>query len=258
MSVTRAEGYRRSRASMVGDRGVDVVRSFVATLLDFRTEPVNDPNLNRWCGDLRVVTGGGPPAPQHFLEVKSQPISPERYQHNFVEVMEDLTLDANPRHDDGFRRTADILWLTPEELASAQVTFAWDHQSEPRPLGVLEYANASLESVAGSTFTVYVNPDPDMAWVAWYSRDRLLDAVAAAVTGGKMMRGAGNSNDCTLGVFVRYSPAMWVRTQHGWRFYLGPDRFAPPKEGPLDKIAAHLLRPPRPRSALPPRQDDRR
>lgn len=211
--VTRDEGYRRSRGKEKG--GLEVAQDFLRAVFDLTPDVIHCPHKNRTQGDLQVLL--------QTVEVKRQPIDPDKYDKNFVEVFEDTTARRKPHHHDGLARTAAYLGLTIEQLARSQY---WDHRGEGKPerrtVGPLSHASASLASIAGSAFTIYVNPSEGMTWVYVYSRRYLLHELKQLVKRGQLRRGMGKSNEDTFACLVPISPARWKRHDGSWRFHGRP------------------------------------
>lgn len=221
MAVTRSEGYRRSRGKE--ERTLCVVRSCMREVLGIDPGFIRDPERNRTEGDIDCGST--------TAECKGQPIDPDAYRNNFVEVMEDTTSTRKAVHRDGFARTSQILGLDPSRLAAC---FYTDRRtSSRRRVDALAYVSCSLESIAGSEITIYANSDPKRTFVYFYSREYLIAQIHDAVTRNRMCRGAGNSNQDTFGVFVPNSPARWQQRNGAWG-YVGPG------SPPLDRLR-HLL-----------------
>lgn len=207
MSVSRSDGYRLGRGKE--DATLGIVRDFCDSVLGVRVSTIAEPQRNRSSGDLD--TG------KSTIECKGQPIDPDRFDRNFVEVMEDTTAGAREYHRDGLRRTAEILSMSLERLVSCRYT---DCRADRivRDVGCIEYVSASLESVAGSEATVYANADPNRTFVYVYSQHYLLWHVRDAVLRNEMRRGMGASNEDTFGVLVPVSAARWRRIDGVWNY----------------------------------------
>lgn len=204
--VTRAEGYERGRGKETAT--IELVIDCCASIGIGTPTVIDEPLRNRKVGDLELG---------NTAECKGQPIDPDRYVRNFVEVFEDTTRSAKPYHANGFARTAEILGLSVEEFAErSYVDCRADRVT--CTLGVIAYVSASLESIAGSSLTIYANADPIRSFVYFYSRDRLLSFVREQVLQGGLRRGMGESNEDTFGVLVPVSPARWKREDGRWTF----------------------------------------
>lgn len=198
MTVTRAAGYRASRGKE--QPAIEAVTGFFAGRLGVELATVDDPDSNWLLGDL--VTGAGV-----HLEVKGQPVDPSRHPLNFVEVCE---VTGRERHADGLRVLAGVLGVTVDELAGFPV---WDVPSRSRavfgrPAGV----SVSVRTLASARATAYVNVAG--GWLYVYGREELMGSVRAAVRAG-MVRGAGRSNEDTVGVKVPLPRMRW-RDDDGW------------------------------------------
>jgi hypothetical protein len=214
--ISREEGYRRSAGKE--DPALQVAREFFEVVVGLAAPTVIvEAERNRKHGDLDLghITA----------ECKSQPIDPEQYDRNFVEVFEDTSSLERFHHRDGLRRTADILNIDLDVMVRVSYRDARTRgQSGLRlglglaELGALPFVSCSLESIAGSELTIYVNPDPRRTFVYVYRRAFLLEQVRRQVLQGGLWRGKGRSNDDTFGVFVVNSPACWRREQKTWQF----------------------------------------
>lgn len=205
--VTRSEGYERSRGKE--DPAIAVVLDCVEAVLGLQAKVITEETRNRRHGDIELVG---------TAECKGQPIDPDHYDRNFVEVFEDTSAMAQARHARGFTRTAQILSLNVSQLAGATYM---DHRDPARPrrsVGMLSHVSASMESILGSDMTIYANADPQRTFVYFYTRPFLLAAVRKQVLDGGLRRGMGRSNEDTFGVLVPNSKARWRRTADGWRF----------------------------------------
>jgi len=219
--ISRAEGYRRS----AGKEGpaVALCAELLEAAFGLATRPIETALANRQRGDLDVL------GRDWSVEVKGQPVSHERYQRNFVEVMEDTTKEGNSYHARGFEETADLLSLDVHQLAHARVSRP-GHKGTVA-LGELDYASASLESFAGARLVAYVNVAEQRVYI--YGARTLLRHVREAVLGRGFVRGAGNSNEDTLGVFVAHAQARWQKRADEW-VYQGTVA--------LDQVRAVVLR----------------
>lgn len=222
--VTRDEGYELGRGKE--DSALDVVRDCIDRVMDLDAKVISDPERNKRHGDLEMVG---------TAECKGQPIDPERYDRNFVEVFEDVSSGAKDHHRDGFARTATILAISVEQLAAVRYQDRRQSPAVSRVLGVLPYVSASLVSVDGSDLTIYANADPARTFVYFYTKRFLLDRIREQVLAGQMRRGMGRSNEDTFGVLVPVSPARWRRVDGTWH-YVGPG------EPPITKIRAAMRR----------------
>lgn len=212
------------------DPALEVVRECIADVIGLEAHVIEDPERNRRHGDLELVG---------TAECKGQPIDPDRYDHNVVEVFEDTTALGRHHHRGGFSRTAEILGLSHDELAHASYRDDRDPARPRKIVGPLSHVSASLESIAGSDMTIYANPDPERTFVYFYTREFLLHKVRDAICRGGLRRGMGNAHENTFAVLVPVSPARWHRVDGRWRF-VGDG------QPPVHKIRAALTRMARP------------
>lgn len=206
--LTRAEGYRRGAPKEA--EGINVSEDFLNRLLGLEPRAISriegaDENYRH--GDLRLPNG-------KTIEVKRQPINPDRYPMNFVEVGE---LTFNPRHFGGASSLAHLLNIDSETLASVSVK---DFRSEGHPtstFGHPDHVSVSLTSIAGSQATIYVNPDQGHLYI--YRRDEIIDHVRRSVLNNNLRRGQGNSNDDGLAVLIPLPRWRFSKDKQGlWRF----------------------------------------
>jgi hypothetical protein len=206
--LTRSEGYRRGAPKEA--EGINTAEDFLNRLLGLepssitRIEGADD---NYRYGDLRLPNG-------KTLEVKRQPINPDRYPMNFVEVGE---LTFNPRHLGGASNLAQLLDIDTEALSKVSVK---DFRSEGHPssaFGRPDHVSVSLTSIAGSQATIYVNPDQGHLYI--YRRDEIIAHVRRSVLNNNLRRGQGNSNDDGLAVLVPLPRWRFTKDKQGmWRF----------------------------------------
>lgn len=207
MTVTRNQGYELGRHKE--DPALDVVRDCIAQVIGLEARVIDDPARNKRHGDLEMVG---------TAECKGQPIDPDRYPHNFVEVFEDLTALARDHHRDGLARTATILGISEDQLAKAKYR---DHRTpnrEMKVVGELSHVGASMESIWGSDLTIYANAAPASTFVYFYTKAFLLQAVREAVVADRLQRAMGRSNEDTFAVMVPISPARWQRVEGAWKY----------------------------------------
>lgn len=205
--VTREEGYELGHGKE--DPALDIVRHCIQAVIGLEAHLIPAGDRNRLHGDLKLVG---------TAECKGQPIDPDKYDQNFVEVFEDVTALERDVHRDGLARTANILGISTHQLAEATYV---DHRSQGRPVcpvGHIVHVSTSMESIAGSDLTIYANADPERTFVYFYTRAFLIKAVRTAVLRGGLRRGMGRSNEDTFGVLVPVSPARWRRVDGEWDF----------------------------------------
>lgn len=210
VGITPDEGYRRSAGKE--EAGIEVVKHFLWCVIGLGAEDIEDPLENYHHGDLRVGTT--------TIECKTQPINPEKYTTNFIEVFKDMGALSKEKHREGFETTARILGMTIEALTRALVVDCRERRRPKRPLGNMEYTNASLQSIGGSAMTIYANPDPVRTFLYLYSRQHIIGYIRREVQTQGLFRALGNSDDDTFGVLIPVSPARWRRTGNNW-IYLG-------------------------------------
>jgi len=191
---------------------IDLTIDFLEAVFGLESDIIHCPRKNRSPGDVQVLL--------QTIEVKKRGIDPETYDRNFVEIFVDTTARRKPSHHDGLRRTASYLGMGMADLAKSAY---WDHREGGRPklarVGSLSHVEASLASIAGSAFTIYVNPDPAKTWLYCYSRDFLLDAARKLVVDGAMRRGMGQANPDAFAVLAPISPARWRRVEGAWHYH---------------------------------------
>jgi len=199
--VTRAEGYRRSAGKEA--RALACLRTLLEMKVGVSGEEIKGYEDNYRFGDLRFPTG-------RTIECKGQPIDPDRYRNNFVEVFE---LTSNRLHEGGLEHLAELLTLSVEDLRQVNVRFRGANGSVGSPRRV----SVSITSMASSSFTAYVNYSPDNRHVYVYERDEILEHIRRSLSRG-FVRGAGNSNDDTFAVFVPLSKMRWEGSGSTWHW----------------------------------------
>lgn len=206
--LTRAEGYRKGAPKEA--EGLNVAEDFLNRLLQLtpgsitRIEGAEENYRN---GDFRLPNG-------KTIEVKRQPINPDRYPMNFVEVGE---LTFNPRHYGGAAALAQLLNIDSETLAASTVKDFRSEGHPSAPFGRPDHVSVSLTSIAGSQATIYVNPDQGHLYI--YRRDEIIDHVRRAVLNNNLRRGQGNSNDDGLAVLVPLARWRFSKDKQGlWRY----------------------------------------
>lgn len=211
--LTRTEGYRKGAPKEA--EGLDSAEDFLNRLLKIDTGAIAriegaDDNYRQ--GDLRLPNG-------KTLEVKRQPINPDRYPMNFVEVGE---LTFNPRHFGGTTSLAHLLNIPSDTLAKTTVKDFRSEGHPSAPFGNPEHLSVSLTSIAGSQATIYVNPDQGHLYI--YRRDEIIDHVRRSVLNDNLRRGQGNSNDDGLAVLIPLPRWRFSKDKQGlWRFVgVGP------------------------------------
>lgn len=198
--VSRNEGYRRGAGKEAV--AISILREFLRETAGNPGTVIDDPDENYLHGDLRF-------SPAVTLECKGQPIDPDRYPQNFVEVFETT---RNPRHSGGFAGVAGLLGLDEAALAAVTVRTG----ATTSALGVLPFVSTSITSIASSALTAYVNYNDGGRHIYLYRRDEILGHLRRAVVGNGLVRGAGNSNEDTFAVFVPLPSMRWARRNGAW------------------------------------------
>ena len=206
--LTRTEGYKKSSGKE--QQGLDVFSGFLQEKFDLPAVPITGYENNYRFGDFRIngnVT----------IEVKSQPIDPYKYTNNFVEVFEQTW---NPLHqggfhlfEDGFGLLGKYMKMSEDELEQVLVS----SDGKKSRLGRPQFMSISITSIVGSQFTAYVNQRDGGAHIYLYERKEILQNIWHGIQKG-LVRGAGNSNEDTFGVFVPLPRWRWERTPDGWLF----------------------------------------
>jgi hypothetical protein len=203
--ISRSQGYQLSAGKEEG--GLLEAARFFREVMGTRLERVESPEENYRLGDFRTQSGV-------TLECKRQPIDPRRYPQNFVEVFE---LTANERHRAGFRDLAALLGLTTVELESTRYQDHRGGSSSRAVLGRPDHVSVSITSIAGSAFTIYVNPDGGHLYL--YESAELMGHIRTAVRGNGLHRGMGRSNEDTFAVLVPLSEMRWsIEPSGSWRY----------------------------------------
>ena len=178
-----------------------ILQKLFKTMIGLSGETILGAQDNYENGDLRFPTGA-------TIECKGQPIDPNRYQQNFVEVFE---VTNNPQHDEGFKRLGDVLRITPDRLAKIPVTFG----STKDLLGRQTRVSLSVLSMHHASYTAYVNYEDAGRFIYLYEQDEIVNLVREAALKG-LRRGAGNSNEDTFSVFVPIAKMRWGRLGSDW------------------------------------------
>jgi hypothetical protein len=187
-----------------------MLSEFFRRVVGVEPRVVTEAGENWECGDLLFPSGA-------YAECKGQPIDPERYPLNFVEVCE---VTDNPRHADGMDRLAACLGVDYWELADADV---WDDRAghkELLPFGEPRMVSPSFHTISSARVTAYVNATSPTAHIYLYGRNEIVGLVREAVVRGDgMVRGAGRSNEDTFGVKIPLPAMRWTsREGGGWEY----------------------------------------
>lgn len=206
--VDRAEGYRRGAGKE--EVSLALVSAFLLDALGESVARIEDPDANYRLGDLQCSTVDA------TIEVKGQPIDPEKYPKNFIEVFEDTSAGRLDHHAQGFDDVARRLGLAPSALAATRVQ-RFDRPGRPvEELGRLTHVSVSITSMFGSAATVYVNNTSTMLY--FYRSADLINLVQRAVRAEGLRRGQGASNRDTHAVLVPIAALRWSRGDGAWRF----------------------------------------
>lgn len=197
--VSRSEGYRRAAGKEALALGC--LRQLLQAKVGASGQEIAGYENNYRYGDLRFATG-------RTIECKGQPIDPDRYPNNFVEVFE---LTANSEHEGGLERLASLLSMSMQELQQASVRFRGSKSSVGNP----KLVSVSITSIASSAFTAYVNYSSGGRHIYLYERDEIVQHIRRASRRG-FVRGAGNSNEDTFAVFVPIAEMRWKRSVTAW------------------------------------------
>jgi hypothetical protein len=202
--VSRNEGYRRSSGKE--EISLSIVETFLKEELGLTTNRITDPLENYEKGDLLLGSG-------FSVEVKSQPIDPDKYHRNFVEVAE---VTSNPKHSQGVESLSRVLKINLDDLQNALVSdkrLIYDKQSI---FGYPPSLSNSILSMTGSTATIYVNPSNGGSHIFIYPRRQILDFIRTEVLTNGFVRGAGQSNEDTLAVFIPTPRLRWRKKGSQW------------------------------------------
>jgi len=197
--VSRSEGYRRG----VGKEqlSIEILQKFLHSKIGESGEIIQAAEDNYELGDLRFPSGA-------TIECKGQPIDPNTYQYNFVEVFE---VTNNPLHSEGFRRLGEVLRVAPDQLADITVTC----NGQNFPLGHLSCVSLSVLSIHNATYTAYVNYQQGGRYIYLYQQAEITNHLREATLRG-LRRGAGNSNEGTYAVFIPIASMRWARRDSEW------------------------------------------
>lgn len=197
--ISRRDGYLRGAGKE--ELSIAILQRFFKTMIGLSGETILGARDNYEHGDLRFPTGA-------TIECKGQPIDPNRYKQNFVEVFE---VTNNPQHGEGFRRLGDILRIAPDRLAEIPVTVG----NTQYLLGRQTRVSLSVLSMHHASYTAYVNYEDGGRFIYLYEKDEIVNQVREAVLKG-LRRGAGNSNQDTFSVFVPIAKMRWERSGSDW------------------------------------------
>lgn len=205
MAMSKSESYRRSGGKE--QAALSVARRFFSEVVGLDTEVVTDKWENILCGDLRFPSG-------LYAECKGQPVDPDRYDKNFVEVCERT---ANPELVGGMGSLSSLLGIPMDALAATRVWSPSDRTWSQ--FGYHDLLHNSLESISASRVTLYVNHEKGHVYA--YGRNEIVRTVSSSVRDNGMLVGAGNSHEDTFGALVPLPRMRWVLGPSGWE-YFGP------------------------------------
>ena len=201
--ITRNEGYRRGagKERLALNAFKDLANQKVINI-----QEIVDADENYRRGDFEAVNGSS-------IECKGQPINPSRYRQNFVEVCE---ITNNTLHLRGFGELAGYLDLSDQDLESVQVS---NKATGTREIfGRPSCISVSLTPMFGSVLTAYINAtEGGRQHIYLYRREEILQHIKTAVRAG-VYRGAGNSNQDTIAVFIPISEWRWERKSQVWKY----------------------------------------
>jgi hypothetical protein len=200
--ITRNEGYRRG----VGKERL-ALNAFkdLAIQKNIDIHEIVDADENYRRGDFESANGSS-------IECKGQPIDPSRYRQNFIEVCE---ITQNTLHLRGFEDLAASLDLSYQELESVQVS---NKVTGTRGIfGRPSCLSVSLTPMLGSVLTAYINATDGGRHIYLYRREEIMQHIRTAVRAG-VVRGAGNSNQDTIAVFIPISEWRWERKPQAWTY----------------------------------------
>lgn len=202
---SRSDGYRQH--SWKEEGGLLCAEGFLREVLGLEPSRICDAEDNYRLGDFRLPNG--------TIECKRQPIDPKRYPQNFVEIFERTD---NIRHQHGFVDLARLLGTDLDRLATLPVL---DYRTRPPTrglLGRLDRASISITSLAGSDYTMYVNPD---AHVYLYESQEILGHIRKMALTDGLRRGMGNSNQDTFALLIPLPEMRWSwrpEAQGSWAY----------------------------------------
>ena len=205
--ITRNNGYRLAAGKE--EQGIAATKQFFKQVFGVEPIDITDSEENYRHGDLRI-------AETCTVEVKSQPIDPAKYSgQNFVEVFEETEKE---KHAGGKAQLCQILHLN--ETVFANLTYYCCNRRRTYRLdGLSDRLSVSLVPVAGSTWTVYVNPYcSSRRHIYLYRSSILILEVQKAVMQSKLLKGSGKSNNVTYGVKIPIPPLRWTGNESTWQW----------------------------------------
>lgn len=202
--VSRTEGYQN--AAGVEKIALEAFRSFATSVFGWSLKDIHDAEMNYLEGDFEIKPG-------YSIECKGQPIDPQKYPKNFVELFE---VTRNPRHEGGLEVVANLLGLSIGDLISLRVYNAKTKRSET--VGNERSVSVSIRSIWKAAFTGYINYALGGRYVYLYSGTEIQDCIRTAVKEG-LVRGAGRSNEDTFAVTIPLARHRWERKGSSWDYF---------------------------------------
>jgi hypothetical protein len=201
MAITRTEGYKLGVSKEQG--ALDVFTDFMSQKLNIDAEFITDKTENWKSGDFKLSNG-------KYIEVKGQPVDPEKYPVNFIEIGE---VTDKPYHANGYKVLEDILKLS-SPLSDVKV---FDKpKSSYYKLGEPYALSVSIASMGNNTTYAYVNQTKEIVYL--YTAKTLLNLIRESLVKRGIVKGAGKSNEDTLGLFVPNATAIWKKINGEWKF----------------------------------------
>jgi hypothetical protein len=201
VAISRGQGYRDPHRQAAGREGLQKVSEFLLRVTGREWREILDKEENYHTGDLRCADG-------RTIEVKTQPIDPEKFRGgNFVEICE-LTDGRNADHRGAFDRLARILHVEPDMLATARLVDRRNREQRPFPTGLFgrpEHISISLAPLENAVPFIYVNINSGL--LALYDADTMLASVRVGIS-REIWRGAGGSNADTCGVQIAWPTSL--------------------------------------------------
>jgi hypothetical protein len=217
--ISRRDGYRSSAGKE--QISIAVLQEFFRDKIGNSGELIVGAEENYRMGDLRFPQG-------LTIECKGQPIDPERYPQNFVEVFE---VTENDRHVGGLSQIAELLDMTIDEIAQTSVRF----QGVESKVGNPPRVSVSITSICAAAYTAYVNSTNGGLHIYLYSHNEIVSHLRVAIRKG-FVRGAGKSNEDTFAVFVPLAQMRWTKRNDLWSVSGNL-----PEEAVIPRLVAELL-----------------
>jgi hypothetical protein len=204
-TLTRNTAYSKGKPKE--QAGLDVFADFIANKLN-TTATFSDTYEENWkLGDFKLASG-------NYIEVKSQPIDPNKYNgQNFIEVCE---FTNNSLHADGYDVLNSKLGMCglTKELKEYNVNNRKSGSSVK--FGNDNNVSVSITSMFNGSSYAYVNPELEYIYI--YSAKTLLSEIVKYVNNKGFSIGSGNSHNQTISVFVPVATAVWKKENGEWNF----------------------------------------